>query len=112
MERGIDRKDRRLCQSAEQLNDPVLDLTGALVRTGRSANTTRASFVGDLNLTLVRQISDVWGFRGGYNLVFVEGVALAPNQLDFTNTPASATQISSGSSLFVHGFSFGVEGRW
>ena len=52
------------------------------------------------------------GSWAGYNLLWIEGVALAPDQLDFTNTPTSGTGLTSSSGLFLHGFSAGLEGRW
>jgi hypothetical protein len=70
------------------------------------------AFVGDLNLTAIYQINSVWGARLGYNVIFIEGVALAPDQLDFTNTPSSGSGIDTDGSVFLHGINAGLEARW
>ena len=54
-------------------------------------------------------------FRGrlrGYNVMWVEGVALAPNQLDFTDTPTSGTELRSTGGVFFHGANAGVVFQW
>jgi hypothetical protein len=52
------------------------------------------------------------GLRAGYNLIWLDGLALAPDQWDFSNTPASGTSLVDGGSLFLHGANLGVERRW
>jgi hypothetical protein len=39
-------------------------------------------------------------------------LALAPDQLDFTNTLASGTEVNAESWIFVHGGHLGFEARW
>lgn len=92
--------------------DPIVDFPGVVVRTARSANDDDAAFVGDLNFTAIRQINEVWGLRAGYNLLWIEGIALAPDQLDFTNNPNSGTALFNHSGVFMHGVSIGLEARW
>ncbi len=58
------------------------------------------------------RLDDVWTLRGGYNLLWIEGVALAPDQLDFTDTPTSGTSLDIDSGVFAHGFSAGLEARF
>jgi hypothetical protein len=70
------------------------------------------AFVGELGVTLRYQLTDIWAARGGYNLMLIEGVALAPDQLDFTNTSESGTRLVSTGSVFLHGVSAGLEARW
>ena len=65
------------------------------VRPGTSGSSGNVAFVGDLNLTAIYQINSVWGARLGYNLIWIEGVALAPDQLDFTNTTTSGSGVSN-----------------
>ena len=45
-------------------------------------------------------------------VIWLDGLALAPNQWDFTNTAASGTSLVGGGSLFLHGANLGVERRW
>jgi hypothetical protein len=73
----------------------VVDFPGVLVRQTSSSD-NRLAFLGELNASLIRQITDHWYVRGGYNLIWIDGVALAPNQLDFTLTATSGTATNSG----------------
>ena len=72
----------------------------------------RVAFVGELNLTGIYRLNDVWNLRGGYNAMWVSGVALAPDQLDFGSEVPASIQISSSGNVFLHGVSCGIEARW
>ena len=98
--------------AAEQHSDPIVDFPAFVVRPGRSESTGNVAFVGDLNLTAIYQINAVWGARLGYNLIWIDGVALAPDQLDFTNTTTSGSGIDTDGGVFLHGVSAGLEARW
>jgi hypothetical protein len=69
-------------------------------------------FIGDMNFTAVYRLTDTWGLRMGYNLIWLSGVALAPNQFDFSSPPAGGTQLHGGSSVFLSGANLGLEARW
>jgi hypothetical protein len=77
-----------------------------------SASEVQMSFVGELNLTAIYRLNDVWNLRAGYNLMWITGVALAPDQLDFSAEIGAGNQINSGGSVFLHGVSCGLEARW
>jgi hypothetical protein len=77
-------------------------------RTGRRGN---VAFVGDVNLSAGYRLDDIWSVRGGYNLIWIEGVALGPEQLDFTDTTASGRDVSLGG-IFLHGLNLGLDARW
>jgi hypothetical protein len=96
----------------EQHQDPIIDFPGFVFRTGRGSDETGVAFVGDLNFSAIYQLDRVWGLRVGYNLIWIEGIALAPDQLDFTNAPDSGTELHDGGGVFLHGVNVGVEGRW
>ena len=98
--------------AAEQHSDPIVDFPAFVVRPRRSESGGDIAFVGDLNLTGIYHLDDVWGIRLGYNLIWIEGVALAPDQLDFTNTTTSGSGISTDGGVLLHGVSAGVEARW
>jgi hypothetical protein len=98
--------------AAEQHSDPIVDFPAFVIRPGRSASEGNVAFVGDLNLTGIYQLSSVWGVRAGYNLIWIDGVALAPDQLDFTNTPTSGKGVSTDGGLFLQGVNVGLEARW
>ena len=77
-----------------------------------SASDGDVAFLGELNLSLIRQVSNHWFVRGGYNLIWIDGIALAPDQLDFTLASTSGTSIDTGNTMFLHGVNLGIEGRW
>jgi len=96
----------------EQIQDPIIDFPGFVFRDAQGSHGSDVAFVGDLNLTGIYQLNQVWGLRTGYNLIWIEGVALAPDQLDFTNTPTSGQTLVGGGGVFLHGVSAGLEARW
>ncbi len=95
-----------------QSQAPLIDFPDFVFRTARSSSGTRVAFVGELNLTGIYQLTDCWGLRAGYNLLWIEGLALAPDQIDFTNIPTSGTALVAGNGAFYHGVNVGLEGRW
>jgi hypothetical protein len=76
------------------------------------AHADQVAFVGQWNLSLLYRLNCVWSLRAGYSVFLIEGVALAPNQLDFTFTPTSGTDLDSRGSMVVHGANVGLEARW
>jgi len=89
-------------------------LTGVPYRSPRSSDTTGMGMIADLNLSAVWRLNEIWGVRVGYNLFWLTGVALAPDQWDFSAAtgPAAGTAISGAGSVFFNGASAGVEARW
>lgn len=85
---------------------------GAVFREPTSASATGVGFLSTLNLTGIYRLTDHWGLRAGYNLIWLSGVALAPSQWDFTDTATSGTSLAGGGSLFLHGVNVGAERRW
>jgi hypothetical protein len=90
----------------------LIDYDQYAVRPTTSAADGQVSFVGDLNFSGIYRLNDVWNLRAGYNLMWIAGVALAPDQLDFDATLPSGDQLASDGSVFLHGVSCGVEARW
>jgi hypothetical protein len=75
----------------------------------REAN---AAFVGDLNLSVFYALNSTWRIRAGYNILWLEGLALGPNQLDFTDDLSSGTRLRSEGGVFLHGANIGLEAGW
>lgn len=90
----------------------IIDYPDFPLRPTVSENHGTVAFVGELGLTFVYKLDEVWGLRAGYNLMWIEGLALAPNQLDFTFTSTSGSGLNTGAGMFLHGISLGVEARW
>jgi len=91
----------------------VTDFPNFPIRPSVSSSKNSVAFVGWANLSGLYLLNDVWNLRAGYNLLWIEGVALAPDQLDFdfASSP-SGNQLNSGGGLLLHGINVGVEARW
>ena len=83
---------------------------GALPLSSVTGNDT--VFVGDVALTGVYQLNNCWSVRGGYQLLWIDGVALAPNQLDGIDISTGAGAVDTDSTAFYHGFTIGAEYRF
>lgn len=90
----------------------VSNLGGTTIVRNVSATNGEPAFVGDLNFSATCPLARGWRLRGGYNLMCVSGIALAANQLDFTNQPISGRRVRQDSSAFLHGFNVGLEAIW
>ena len=92
---------------------PIETLAGGIpYRSQISARDVGVGFIGDMNYSLVRRLNDNWSLRAGYNLIWISGVALAPNQFDFTNTTTSGTTLANTGNVFLHGANLGFEAQW
>jgi hypothetical protein len=85
---------------------------GAIYRDPQSDAIGGVGLLSQINLTAVYRINRQWGLRAGYNFIWLAGVALAPDQWDFTDTTTSGSQLVNGGGLFLHGANLGLERRW
>ncbi len=67
------------------------------------------AFLGELGLTLLYEVTPALTLRGGYSLLWIEGVALAPDQLDVALVGGDRIDMAGG--VFYHGASLGLEFR-
>jgi hypothetical protein len=77
-----------------------------------SSSGGEVAFVGELNLSAFYRLTDVWDLKAGYNLMWIDGLALAPDQLDFNFAPPNGNQLQNGGAMFLHGVNVGLEARW
>jgi Putative beta barrel porin-7 (BBP7) len=82
----------------------------AVLRESVSHRSTIA-FEGDANISIGWQICCSWAARFGYNAMWLNQVALAPDQLDF-NLASAGTGIHTSGDVFLHGINCSLEGRW
>lgn len=70
--------------------------------------------IADANLSAVWRMDETWGVRVGYNLIWLTGVALAPNQFDWSAStdPATTLGLDNQSSMLLSGVNAGLEARW
>lgn len=71
-----------------------------------------ATFVCEGNLQAIYHFSPHWSLRAGYNAMWMQGVARAPDQLDFTTNSVSGQRIVTRQEALLHGANVGVEAQW
>ncbi len=77
-----------------------------------TATTNQASFVGEIGLQCKYQLNQRLALKAGYEALWLEGVALAPGQIQQTYTTAPDIVHSlgvKGSGVFFHGATAGLE---
>lgn len=99
-----------LYQSAGPITSPLSP--GTVYRDAQSSSMGGVGLLSQINLTGIYRINRHWGLRAGYNFIWLAGVALAPNQWDFTDTAASGSHLVNGGGVFLHGANLGLERRW
>jgi hypothetical protein len=70
------------------------------------------SYLLEGGITGLVRISENWSARAGYNVLFIDGLVRASDQLDFTDTLTSGTLIDDSGEAFMHGANVGLEARW
>ena len=75
--------------------------TGGLFTGGGSGTDT--AFVGEIGVTMAYQFTNHLAVRGGYQLLFIDGVALSSNQAAIATANSSQVGISSRGDVFYHG---------
>jgi hypothetical protein len=88
------------------------DANDTLVLRNTDLSGSAFSFIGEINVNAIRRLNAKWQARIGYNLILVTGLALAPDQLDFTNNATSGTRFDRAGSVFLHGANVGIDARW
>lgn len=79
------------------------------------SSTGRAAFVGEVGATGVYDITTWLSVRAGYAAFWLGGLALGSNQFDdqcLCPLDPIRTVTDTGGSVFVHGLTLGLEGRW
>lgn len=77
-----------------------------------SAKGSAVAALGELDFILTRRLSNTWSLRLGYTVIGVGGLALAADQLDFTDTFSSGSGLHNTGWIFIHGGTAGLEARW
>lgn len=76
------------------------------------ASGSHAGFVGEIGLIGSYQLTKHLTIRGGYQVMWIEGVALAPRQIPNTDLAGGTANIEGAGGLFCHGANAGLEMRW
>jgi hypothetical protein len=77
-----------------------------------SSRGSAVAALGELDFVLIRHLNDTWSLRLGYTAIGIGGLALATDQLDFTDTLSSGSHLNSTGWIFLHGGLAGLQARW
>jgi hypothetical protein len=77
-----------------------------------AANGSRTSFMAEMGLIGSYKLCKRAVLRGGYQVMWIEGVALAPRQISVTNLGAGTAGVDTSTGLFYHGATAGLEVMW
>lgn len=94
------------------MNQLVTDFDNTFVARNTAVSSGQAAFIGDIGLTGLVRLTDSVNIRLGYTLIWIEGVARAANQLDFTDSATSGTSFAYGQGAFMQGITAGFEFGW
>ncbi|MGD0381956.1 MAG: BBP7 family outer membrane beta-barrel protein [Thermoguttaceae bacterium] len=85
---------------------------GAHVATGASAS--NVAFCGEIGITLTYDLTERLSIRGGYQLLWLDGVALASQQPAVNPLPvfSPATTVATTGDVFYNGAFMGLEYHW
>lgn len=97
--------------SARQSQFLTDDDGDTLLRDTRNQRNVSA-FVGDLDFALGYRVNDVWSVRFGYDLLWLQSVALAGSQLDFNLGQGTGLALNTHGGVFMDGVDIGAEARW
>ncbi|MCC7085714.1 MAG: BBP7 family outer membrane beta-barrel protein [Pirellulales bacterium] len=85
---------------------------GSTIQRNITSYQSCVAFVGDLNLSIGFRMNQVWAARCGYNVIWIDQVALAADQLDFNLGTNAGRAIATNGDVILHGINVGLEGRW
>jgi len=71
-----------------------------------------AALVVEGGITAAYQFNGTWLARFGYNVFYMDNVARATDQLDFSNNSTSGNRLFFRQDALAHGFNCGLEARW
>lgn len=91
----------------------VSDFPDFEIRPSVSSSSTNLAYLGEFNVSALYQLTPVWNLRAGYMALWIDGLALAPDQPDFDFSSATGgEQLHNGGAIFLHGLTAGIEARW
>jgi hypothetical protein len=66
----------------------------------------------EFNFSFTIQITPVWTAMIGYNVLWIEGLALAPDQVDFSLAAPGGTFLRNDAGILLHGANVGLVAAW
>lgn len=90
----------------------IRDFNNTFLRRSTNVGTTATAVMCEAVASVSYQVFDWLVVRAGYRFIWLNNIALAPDQLDFTNLPQSSNFVDANNHLFLQGASAGAEVRW
>jgi len=90
----------------------IIDYDDFVFRERIGDSGSAVAYMGEFNVTGLFRLNDVWNLRAGYNVMWIGGLALAPDQLDFSADIEAGQQLDRTGGVFLHGVNLGIEARW
>lgn len=72
----------------------------------------QASFFSELGLIANLRLTDHWSVRGGYQMFWLNGVGLAPNQVLATDVRFQSGGVEAHNQVFLQGANVGLQANW
>lgn len=95
--------------SADQSTN-ITNIAGTIPRF--SASSSETAFVGDLGILGTYTLNPLWRLRGGYQVLFVDRLALASDQYASSNVTTGSATLDTGNTAVYHGFTAALEFVW
>lgn len=96
-------------------NDASNDFTFSLLNiplVNGGASGSQTAFVGEINVNASYQVTQNLAIRGGYQLLWIDGLALASHQAGQTLLEGDINILDSSSGMFYHGALVGADLVW
>jgi hypothetical protein len=77
-----------------------------------SAGGGHASYLCEMGIIASQQLTKNAVLRGGYELLYLDGLALAPRQIPNTDLAAGTASLDAGGGLLFHGINLSLEVTW
>lgn len=92
----------------------LFDNASPFARVATATKRSHPAFLGELGFTLAYQLTERLSLRGGYQFLWIEGVALPTQQIDHTDLVAVPTTaaLNCSNGLYYQGGSLGLELTW
>jgi hypothetical protein len=90
----------------------VRDLDNTVIARSTVGEKDGVAYVTELGIRAVVPLGATFNVTCGYNVFFIDRVALAPDQLDFSNDASSGTQVRQSGDIVMQGVTVGLNARW
>ncbi len=90
----------------------VSDQNSLVLLRDNASRASRGVFLTEINLSLSYCLRANTAVNVGYDVIWIDKLARAPDQLDFTMNAASGTGVVFGDGALMHGPRVGFEARW